>query len=320
MSKTLDETGNALRQQLHATEDGRAIRLLKQRKLIQENALESRNILENETKKMKISTVDQRFGGSGADRLEEQFRQETIGLVSVDEFREKRKRIDELIQQDANNANKNQKVLVSKRGKLKTSALSFDAEAEDEGCSASNILQKKHLGKDPTIDTEFLRDPEREAEVARQRQELINKYALEEERSKDQLLEVVYSYWDGSGHRRSMQIPKGATIHDFLEKCRHALVKEFPELLSVPTESLMYIKEDLILPHRCTFYSLMKSGARGKNGPLFDFNVEVGIKKAQTVEKDGCSFGKIVDKKWYERNKHIYPASTWEHYDGVRTY
>jgi hypothetical protein len=25
--------------------------------------------------------------------------------------------------------------------------------------------------------------------------------------------------------------------------------------------------------------------------------------------------GKVVDRKWYERNKHIFPASRWEVYD-----
>lgn len=35
----------------------------------------------------------------------------------------------------------------------------------------------------------------------------------------------------------------------FLEKVRQQLCKEFPELKQVSTESLMYVKEDLIIPH-----------------------------------------------------------------------
>ena len=29
---------------------------------------------------------------------------------------------------------------------------------------------------------------------------------------------------------------------------------------------------------------------------------------------------KVVDRRWYERNKHIFPASTWEEYDAARDY
>jgi protein FAM50 len=29
---------------------------------------------------------------------------------------------------------------------------------------------------------------------------------------------------------------------------------------------------------------------------------------------------KVVDRRWYERNKHIYPMSTWEEYDAKQDY
>ena len=29
---------------------------------------------------------------------------------------------------------------------------------------------------------------------------------------------------------------------------------------------------------------------------------------------------KVVDRRWYEKNKHIYPASTWEDFDPTRDY
>ncbi len=30
--------------------------------------------------------------------------------------------------------------------------------------------------------------------------------------------------------------------------------------------------------------------------------------------------GKVVDRHWYERNKHIFPASRWETYDPEKTW
>jgi protein FAM50 len=34
-----------------------------------------------------------------------------------------------------------------------------------------------------------------------------------------------------------------------------------------------------------------------------------------TIEKDESHPGKVVQRKWYDRNKHIFPASRWEIYD-----
>lgn len=34
-----------------------------------------------------------------------------------------------------------------------------------------------------------------------------------------------------------------------------------------------------------------------------------------TIEKDESHAGKVVERAWYERNKHIFPANRWEIYD-----
>lgn len=39
-------------------------------------------------------------------------------------------------------------------------------------------------------------------------------------------MEIVYSYWDGSGHRRSTVLKKGNTIQQFLYRCLEQLRKE----------------------------------------------------------------------------------------------
>lgn len=35
---------------------------------------------------------------------------------------------------------------------------------------------------------------------------------------------------------------------------------------------------------------------------------------------DDPNFTKVVDRRWYERNKHIFPASVWEEFDPTRDY
>lgn len=54
--------------------------------------------------------------------------------------------------------------------------------------------------------------------------------------------------------------------------------------------------------------------ARGKSGPLFNFDVhdDVRLLADATVEKDESHAGKVVERGWYQRNKHIFPASRWE--------
>jgi protein FAM50 len=29
---------------------------------------------------------------------------------------------------------------------------------------------------------------------------------------------------------------------------------------------------------------------------------------------------KVVDRRWYEKNKHIFPASVWENFDSAKDY
>merc|ERR1712039_280401 len=151
---------------------------------------------------------------------------------------------------------------------------------------------------------------------------LIKEYHGQQESLKKEKLEVTYSYWDGSGHRRSCIVEKGWNIGSFIAKCKTELEKtDFPELRTTTVDSLMYVKEDLIIPHNITFHELIKERARGKSGPLFNFDARTEFKMSdQRVEKDESHAGKIVDRKWYERNKHIFPASRWEMYAKDKTY
>ena len=34
----------------------------------------------------------------------------------------------------------------------------------------------------------------------------------------EEMLQVVFSYWDGSGHRKTITVAKGSTIEEFLKK------------------------------------------------------------------------------------------------------
>lgn len=100
------------------------------------------------------------------------------------------------------------------------------------------------------------------------------------------------------------------------------LRKDFNELRIVTADQLMFIKEDLIIPHSYTFYDFIVVKARGKSGPLFSFDVhdDVRLVNDATVEKNESHAGKVVLRSWYERSKHIFPASRWEPYDPEKNY
>eukprot|EP00946_MAST-07B_sp_MAST-7B-sp1_P001024 g1024.t1 len=187
--------------------------------------------------------------------------------------------------------------------------------------ASGRLIKKLKPVKNPDVDTSFLPDRARAERLALEKEKLRKEYLSLQAQLKAQLLEITYSWWDGSGHRRVIQVPQGTTILQFLDAVRQQLITQFPELRRVSADNLMYIKEDLIIPGDYTFYDLIKSKARGKSGPLFHFDVHDDIRLGpidSRVEKDESHPGKVVERAWFERNKHIFPASRWEIYDPAK--
>ncbi|KAG1676775.1 hypothetical protein FOA52_005064 [Chlamydomonas sp. UWO 241] len=197
-----------------------------------------------------------------------------------------------------------------------TSAAASAAAAAAPPASVA-LAKRLKMGKDPNVRTDFLPDKEREEREVALREQLRREYQATQDAIKAEPLDITYSYWDGAGHRRTIKVKKGDTIGDFLKAVRDQLSTSFKELRGVAVDNLLYIKEDLIMPQHFTFYELIKSKARGKSGPLFDFGVteDVRIVNDATVEKTDSHAGKIVERHWYERNKHIFPANRWENFD-----
>jgi XAP5 protein. len=46
---------------------------------------------------------------------------------------------------------------------------------------------------------------------------------------------------------------------------------------------------------------------------------EVDISQLEGASDDP-TFTKVVDRRWYQRNKHIYPASVWQEFDPEKDY
>ncbi|GBN86257.1 Protein FAM50, partial [Araneus ventricosus] len=338
-----------------ASEAGRALQLKKKREKALEELEHRKRKIEEE---MKLSDIENKFAAH-YDAVEQQLKSSTIGLVTLDEMKAKqedvvKERERQLAQKQHEKELQRQKEMREKqeakeRQKRQIASLSFrlddDEEEEDEeeetqqqqedenssdaseGKDSSQesdepVLKKKKIFKNPDVDTSFLPDREREEEERKLREELRQEWVQKQEKLKNEEIEITFSYWDGSGHRRSVKMKKGHSIYQFLLKCLEVLRKEFHELRAVTGDQLMYVKEDLIIPHHYTFYDFIVTKARGKSGPLFNFDVhdDVRLMSDASIEKDESHAGKVLLRSWYERNKHIFPASRWEPYDPTKNY
>jgi len=122
----------------------------------------------------------------------------------------------------------------------------------------------------------------------------------------------------------------------------------------VSVDDLMLVKGEIIIPHHYEFYYFASNRTQGFNGPLFNYSAErtagtptafdeddeinlatydplARVRKKEAVpsvvpdsELEGYdedpSPTKLVDRRWYERHKHIYPASVWQEFDPAKDY
>ncbi|KAH7889404.1 XAP5, circadian clock regulator-domain-containing protein [Phlebopus sp. FC_14] len=301
--------------------------LVKQRLQNREEYERQKQNLINETEKSRPSS--NKFVGQN-DSMEDSLKNSTIGLVRLEDFQQRRKELEEAKAREAARTNelKEETKKVKKRKKTK-STLSFAMDDEGDGDGEASARQtpdeneeraikRSKFRKNPNVDTSFLPDREREEAERKERERLRQEWLQKQDELKAEEIEITYSYWDGSGHRKAVTCKKGDAISTFLEKGR----QQIPELRGVSVDNLMYIKEDLIIPHHYTFYDFIINKARGKSGPLFNFDVhdDVRLLADATKEKDESHAGKVVERSWYQRNKHIFPASRWEVYDPEKDY
>ncbi|XP_042501027.1 protein XAP5 CIRCADIAN TIMEKEEPER-like isoform X2 [Macadamia integrifolia] len=305
------------------------------RRLEKQREVERRKIQELKNKSASVGgqTGLLQFGSGTSEILDTAFKKETVGLVTREQYVEKRVNLRNKIEEEEKEKlqklqQEEEELQLAKRKKRKikvNSHLSFaddieNRSDEENGGNRQELKRFGKFGKDPTVETSFLPDSEREAEEQAERERLRKQWLHEQEQIRNEALEITYSYWDGAGHRRVIQARKGDTIGEFLRAVQQQLAPEFREIRTTSVENLLYVKEDLIIPHQHSFYELIVNKARGKSGPLFHFDVHEDVRTIAdaTIEKDESHAGKVVERHWYEKNKHIFPASRWEIYDPTR--
>ncbi|CAI4224793.1 unnamed protein product [Auanema sp. JU1783] len=298
-------------------DSGRLIHLSKQRERAKEDIEQQKKKIEEEAIK-GAAGISSKFTAN-YDAIEDALKNKTVGLVTLDEMKEQQKDAiatreisivrGTLLKKKEATSSSPDKRFTQKR------VLSFaDDDEEEEEEEEPVIKPKKRLGMNPNIDTSFLPDRDRELELAKKKDELAAEWRAQQEKEKNEEINVAYAYWDGSSHRKTMRMKKGNTISQFLGKAIDALKKEFTELKTCIPESLMFVKEDLIIPHFYTFQDFIVTKAMGKTGPLYEFDAvgEVRVRQDAALDYGESHPAKVVMRSWYEKNKHIYPASRWE--------
>jgi protein FAM50 len=189
------------------------------------------------------------FSASKNEVIENAFKAESVGLQTREQFSEKRANIEKELEAEAKLRAKAAEAAElrdkdKKRKKMKKelgAKLSFaededDEELEEEFGPALKAGKFATVGKNPTVKTHFLPDRDREISERDEREKLKAVFLAEQEKTKLEKLEITFSYWDGGGHRRKVEVLKGDSIGIFLGKTRDMLAKEFRELRKESTD------------------------------------------------------------------------------------
>ncbi|POR36354.1 XAP5 domain containing protein [Tolypocladium paradoxum] len=178
---------------------------------------------------------------------------------------------------------------------------------------------------------------------AAEREALRRDFVRVQEAVKATEIAIPFVFYDGANTPGgTVRMKKGDFVWVFLDKSR----KVGAELgvgdqansrrawARVGVDDLMLVRDAVILPHHYDFYFFIMNKSVGPGGHrLFDFSdqpeppssndgLEAASLPVNTLEgaSEDATVTKVVDRRWYERNKHIYPASTWQEFDPEKDY
>jgi protein FAM50 len=158
---------------------------------------------------------------------------------------------------------------------------------------------------------DFLPDAQRARAMEDMRFQLKQQWMQEQEQMKKEQLSVQFSYWDGSGHKRSATVAIGDTVGTFLKVAKGILEKDFPNLRHVTIPNLLFVKDNIMIPQGLSFYFLLVGRAHNGKGQIL-------FQQGPCTDSGKAHAAKVVQRSWYESNKHIYPANRWEIFDDSR--
>lgn len=225
--------------------------------------------------------------------------------------------------------------------------------AERKHLSADNFrLTARRVTPNPNTSTAYPKAITKAslAAEAAEREILREQYVKEQELVRDTDIAIPFVFYDGSNlPGGTVKIKKGEHIWLFLERCRKVgaemgvssdsgiegggskTVGGKKSWARIGVDDLLLVRGRVIIPHHYEFYYFIANKIEDPNQPgqlLFNYHMSAasnGEQAGQTLirksknekvegEDDDPAYTKIVDRRWYEKNKHIYPASLWREY------
>ncbi|KAL5341171.1 XAP5, circadian clock regulator-domain-containing protein [Aspergillus crustosus] len=157
---------------------------------------------------------------------------------------------------------------------------------------------------------------------------------------------VPFIFYDGTNiPAGTAKVKKGDQVWLLLDRCRKVGAElgvsgtsgaskgrkyNRREWARVSVDDLMLVKGDVIVPHHYELYYFIANQVpsfSNTGGLLFDYSngppppppTDDPLYRPSNDELEGgdkdATLTKVVDRRWYERNKHIFPASLWREYE-----
>ena len=185
---------------------------------------------------------------------------------------------------------------------------------------------------------------------AAEREKLRAEFIKVQELVRNSDIAIPFVFYDGSSQPGgTVKVRKGEQIWLFLERCRKLgaemgvssegsvegggskRAEGKKSWARIGVDDLMLVRGDLIIPHHYDFYHFVANKVADPSEPgrpLFDYKDTASLsddkkdplmlRRTQDEKAEGHgddpSRTKVVDRRWYEKNKHIYPASLWCEY------
>jgi hypothetical protein len=127
--------------------------------------------------------------------------------------------------------------------------------------------KRAKLGKDPSVNTSFLPDREREEAEHIENEKKLDEWRKRQAEIKAETVDVQFAYYDGLSHLGSVTVKKGEAIFNLIDKAK----KAFPAIRDIPADRLLFAKDDIIIPHEMSLYYFEANQVKGKYGLLFEF-------------------------------------------------
>ncbi|KAI1361494.1 XAP5-domain-containing protein [Xylaria arbuscula] len=192
---------------------------------------------------------------------------------------------------------------------------------------------------------------------AAERETLRREFLQRQERVKAAEIAIPFVFYDGSNiPGGAVRVKKGDFVWQFLDKSRKVgadlgvgeKANARREWARVGVDDLMMVRGNVIIPHHYDFLFFIMNKTLGPNGTiLFRYDAETSGPPKDSPASDGQlppvktalstantqapiealegasddpTLTRVVDRRWYERNKHIYPASMWQDFDPEKDY